>query len=48
MKKILAHGLCATCYMLKRQDEECFLLWKVYGFIHFFEPILWAMACGRS
>lgn len=22
--KILAHGLCATCYSLKRQDEEYF------------------------
>jgi hypothetical protein len=22
--KILAHGLCATCYTLKRQDEEYF------------------------
>jgi HNH endonuclease len=23
-EKILAHGLCATCYTLKRQDEEYF------------------------
>lgn len=23
-EKILAHGLCATCYTLKRQDEEHF------------------------
>ncbi len=22
--KILAVGLCSTCYTLKRQDEECF------------------------
>jgi hypothetical protein len=22
--KILAHGLCSTCYTLKRQDEEYF------------------------
>ena len=23
-QKVLAHGLCATCYTLKRQDEEHF------------------------
>src|ERR1700730_4615464 len=23
-EKILAHGLCSTCYTLKRQDEEYF------------------------
>lgn len=24
IEKVLALGLCATCYTLKRQDEECF------------------------
>lgn len=23
-EKVLAHGLCATCYTLKRQDQEYF------------------------